>query len=74
MALRRNVLQEDDILCALYVDTCSDVSDYSDTESLDNDILTTISRKQLQSSTCPLTPKFPHPFFFTTIKTIFITV
>jgi hypothetical protein len=29
MALRRNVLQEDDILCELYADTRSDVSDYS---------------------------------------------
>jgi len=47
MALRRNVLQEDDILCELYADTCSNVSDYSDNESLgsDNDISTTSSRK-----------------------------
>jgi hypothetical protein len=30
MALRRNVLQEDDILCGLYADTRSDVSDCSD--------------------------------------------
>ena len=30
MALRRNVLQEDDILCALDMDTHSDVFDYSD--------------------------------------------
>jgi len=52
MDLRRNVLQEDDILCELYVDTCSDVP-------------TTSSRKQLQSSTGPLTPQFPHPFFLT---------
>jgi len=76
MALRRNVLQEDDILCELYADTCSDVSDYSDNESLgsDNDVSTTSSRKQLQSSTGPLTPHFPHPFFLTTNKTIFITV
>jgi hypothetical protein len=37
MALRRNVLQEDDILCWLYSDTRSDVSDYSDNERLDND-------------------------------------
>jgi hypothetical protein len=39
MALRRNVLKEDDILCELY----ADVSDYSDNESLgiDSDILTT---------------------------------
>jgi len=49
MALRRNVLQEDDILHELYADTCSDVSDYSDSESLDSDsdIPTTSSRKQL---------------------------
>jgi len=37
MALRRNVLQEDNILCELYVDTHSDISDYSDNESLDSD-------------------------------------
>jgi len=37
MALRRNVLQEDNILCELYADTRSDVSDYSDNESLDSD-------------------------------------
>jgi len=30
MALHRNVLQEENILCELYVDTRSDVSDYSD--------------------------------------------
>jgi len=49
MALHRNVLQEDDILCELYVDTRSDVSDYSDSESSDSDsdVLTTSSRKQL---------------------------
>jgi hypothetical protein len=34
MALCRNVLQEDNILCELYVDTRSDVSDYSDSENL----------------------------------------
>jgi len=28
MAVRRKVLQEDDILCELYADTRSDVSDY----------------------------------------------
>ena len=33
MALRRNVLQEDVILCELYADARSDVSDYSDSES-----------------------------------------
>jgi len=65
MALCRNVLQEDDILCELYADTHSDVSDYSDNESLDSDseVPTTSSRKQLRSSTGPLTPQFPHPFF-----------
>jgi hypothetical protein len=76
MALRRNVLQEDDILCELYADTRSDVSDYSDNESLDSDIdiPKTSSRKQLRSSTGPKTPQFTHPFFLTSIKTIFITV
>ena len=76
MALHRNVLQEDDILCDLYVDTRSDVSDYSDNQSLDSDsnVPTTNSRKQLRSSTGPLTPQFPHPFFLTSIKTIFIRV
>jgi len=49
MALHRNVLQEDDILCELYVDTRSDVSDYSDNESLDSDsdVPTTSAHKQL---------------------------
>jgi hypothetical protein len=37
MAVRRYVLQEDDILCELYADTHSDVSDYSDNESLDSE-------------------------------------
>jgi len=76
MALCRNVLQEDNILCELYVDTCSDVSYYSENESLDSDsdVPTTSSHKQLRSSTGPLTPQFPHPFFLTSIKTIFITV
>ena len=60
----------------LYVDTRSDVSDYSDNESLDSDsdVLTTSSRKQLRSSTGPLTPQFPHPFSLTSIKIIFVTV
>jgi len=76
MALRRNVLQEDDILCELYVDTRSVVSGYSDNESMDSDsdILTTSSHKQLRSSTGPLTPQIPHPFFLTSNKTILITV
>ena len=38
MAVRKNVLQEDDILCELYADRSSDVSDFSDSESLDSDI------------------------------------
>ena len=78
MALQRNVPQGDDILCELCVDTRSDVSDYSDNESLDSDsdsdsdVSTSSSHKQLRSSTGPLTPQFPHPFFLTSIKTIFI--
>jgi hypothetical protein len=49
MDLCRNVLKEDDILCELYADTRSDVSDYSDSESLDSysDVATTSSYKQL---------------------------
>jgi len=48
MALHRNVLQADDILCELYADTHFDVSDHSDNENLDSDsdIPTTSSRKQ----------------------------
>jgi hypothetical protein len=73
MALRRSVLQEY-ILCELHADTRSDVSDNSDNESLDSDsdVPTTSSRKQLRSSTGPLTPQFSHPFFLTSIKTVFI--
>ena len=76
MALHRNVLQQDDFLCELYVDTRSDVRVYSDNESIDSDsdIPTTSSHKQLPSSTGPLTPQFPHAFFLTSNKTIFITV
>ena len=75
MALSRNILQQD-ILCELYVDTRSDVSGYSDSESMDSDsdVPTTSSHKQLRSSTGPLTPQFLHPFFLTSIKTVFITV
>jgi len=67
MALRRNVLQEDDILCELCADTRSDVSDYSDNKSLDSDsdIPTISSCKQLWSYSGPLTPQFPHPFLLT---------
>jgi hypothetical protein len=55
MALRRNVLHEDNILCELYADTCSDVFDNSDNETLDSDsdgdVPTSSSRKQLRSFT-----------------------
>jgi hypothetical protein len=37
MALYRRVLKEGDILCELYEDTCSDVSDDSEGDFLDND-------------------------------------
>jgi len=37
MVLHRSVLKEDNILCELYADTCSDVSNYSDNEILDSD-------------------------------------
>jgi hypothetical protein len=72
MVLRRNILQEDDILCELYADTRY----YSDNESLDSDIdiARTSSRKQLWSSTGPLTPQFPHRFFLTSNKTNFVTL
>ena len=57
MALCRNVLQKEDILCELYVDTQSDVSDYSDNESLDSDsdVSATSPRKQLRSSVVGVT-------------------
>jgi len=57
MALHKNVLQADDILCELYADTCSDVSDNSDSESLDRDsnVSATSSHKQLQSSVIVVT-------------------
>jgi hypothetical protein len=51
MAARRNVLQDDDILCELYADRSSDISDYSDNLSMDSDSdVPTSSRKQLSSS------------------------
>jgi hypothetical protein len=37
MALDTRVLKEGNILCELYADTCSDVSDDSEGEFLDND-------------------------------------
>jgi hypothetical protein len=58
MAVRRNVPQEDDILCELYSDTRSDVSDCSDSESSDSDSdsdIPTSSRKQMQSSVVVVT-------------------
>jgi len=49
-------LQEDDILCELYADTRSIVSDYSDNESLDSDSdVPTNSHKQLRSSAVVVT-------------------
>ena len=60
--------------CELYADTRSDVSVYSDNESMDSDsdsdVSTTSSHKKLGSSTGPLTTQFPHPFFLTYNKTI----
>jgi hypothetical protein len=51
MAACRNVLQEDDILCELYVDRSSNVSDYSKNESMDSDSnIPTSWCKQLRSS------------------------
>jgi hypothetical protein len=56
MALRRSVLQEDDILCELYAVRSSDVSDYSESESSDSDSDVPISsRKQLWSSVVVVT-------------------
>ena len=59
-ALRRKVLQDNDIFCELYADTRSDVSDYSDSESLDSDsdIPTTSSHKQCNL----LLVHWPHNF------------
>jgi hypothetical protein len=61
MGARRNVQQEDNILCELYEDRSSDVSDYRDNESMDREIdndtdsdsdsdVPTSSHKQLRSS------------------------
>jgi hypothetical protein len=57
MELRRNVVQENDILCELYVDALSEVSDNSDNESLDSDsdVPTTSLCKQLRSSAVVVT-------------------
>jgi hypothetical protein len=57
MALDRRVLKEGDILCELYADTCSDVSDDSEGEFLDSDsdVPTNSSHKQFQPHTVVLT-------------------
>jgi hypothetical protein len=55
MALDRRVLKEGDILCELYADTCSDVSDDSEGEFLDSDsdsdVPTATAHKQFQPPT-----------------------
>jgi len=57
MALDRRVLKEGDILCELYADTYSDVSDDGEGEFLDSDsdIPTASSHKQFQPPTVVLT-------------------
>ena len=59
MALDRRVLKEGDILCELYADTCSDVSDDSESEFLDSDSDSDVpkasSHKQFQPRTVVLT-------------------
>jgi hypothetical protein len=59
MALDGRVLKEGDILCELYADTCSDVSDDSEGEFLDSDsdsdVPTASSHKQFQPPTVVLT-------------------
>jgi hypothetical protein len=53
MALRRSVLKEENTLCELYADTCSDVSNGSYHEILDSnnsDVPTTSLHKQLRPS------------------------
>ena len=57
MTLCRSVLKEDNILCVLYVDTHSNVSDNSDNEILDSDsdVPTASSRKQLPPSALVVT-------------------
>jgi hypothetical protein len=55
MTLDRRVLKEGDILCELYADTCSDVSDDSEGEFLDSDsdsdVATASAHKQFQLPT-----------------------
>jgi hypothetical protein len=53
MALLRSVI-ENDILCGLYADICSDVSDDCETEILDIDSYIPITSSHKQSQSCPL--------------------
>ena len=63
MALRRNVLREDDILSEMYADTRSDVSDYSDNESLDSDSdVPTTAIFYWSTDPTISTPIFPHVY------------
>jgi hypothetical protein len=55
MALNKRVLKQGNILCELYADTCSDVSDDSEGEFLDSDVPITSSHKQFQLPTVVLT-------------------
>jgi hypothetical protein len=59
MALNRRVLKEGDILCELYADICSDVSDNSEGEFLDSDSISDVptasSHKQFQLPSVVLT-------------------
>ena len=57
MAMKRRVLKEGDILCEMYVDTFSDVSDNSERVFLDSDsdVPTASSHKQFQLPTVVLT-------------------
>jgi len=52
MAMCRSVLKEDNILCELFADTCSDISNDGDSEILDSnsDVPTTSLCKQLRPS------------------------
>jgi hypothetical protein len=57
MALDRRVLKEGDILCELYADTCSDISNDGEREFLDSDsdVPTASSHKQFQLPAVVLT-------------------
>jgi len=78
MALRRSVLQEDDILFDLYADSRSDVSDNSDNERLDSDsdVPQLVHVNNCDLLLGPLPPKifttiFPHTYqdsFYNTVR------